>query len=82
MACHASVLVVNFDVTVFDADINGVLAVVVSNSFAIAAYLDLFAAAGRDADLNGDTGRTRATAVKIFVVAGILNVHDLLDSTR
>lgn len=74
------VLIVYFDVITLDANIDGVLAVVIANPVAIAAAADQFTTTGWDTDL--DVHALRATAAaRIIASTWILNGNDLWLST-
>lgn len=78
MTAGQSVLVVNFDVTLLHADVNGVLAEVVANAVAItAADHFFFAAALRNADLDEHDLLLAGTA-GLFATAGLFTATGLL----
>ena len=70
------VLVVNFDVISLDADVNGVLAVVVPNTVTVSAATDQFATARWYADLNVNALRS-AAPTRILASTWILYSDDL-----
>ena len=77
-AARESVLIVDFDVVPLDADIDSILAVVITDAVSVTAAADQFAARGRNADL--DVHALRCTAV-VFARTGILHGDDLRLST-